>query len=83
MRKSQSYECWSSRTNKNVGTNQEKLLVARNQRRCQEICLRMYQMLTEQSSISEESRGVTFTQDTIRTMARNQYRYCRTFIKIE
>jgi len=44
MRKPQSYGYRSSRTTENVGISQEKLLVARNQREHQEICLRMYQV---------------------------------------
>jgi len=32
---------------KNTGTSQKKLLVAREQGRCQEICVRMHKMLTK------------------------------------
>ena len=47
MRKLQFCKHWTSRTTKNVGTNQAELLVARHKRRYQEISSRMYQMPTE------------------------------------
>jgi len=50
-----------------------ELLVARVKGRCQEICLGMFQVLTEQSPTSEEIRRITPTGKTSRTMARNQH----------
>ena len=57
-------ELWSckyqpSRTVKNVGIDQMKLLVARNQGRCQEICSRMFQIPTKQSTTPKENRRIT------------------------
>ena len=72
-RGSQFYGCRPSRTVKNVGIDQEKLLVARNQRRCQEIHSRMFQMLTEQSTTSKESGRITPIGNTTRTLAENQH----------
>jgi len=48
-------------------------LVARTKRRCQEICTRMLQMPTEQSSISKESRRITSIGYTSRAIVGNQY----------
>jgi len=48
-------------------------LVARVKERCQEICSGMLQMSTEQSPTSEEIGRIIPTENTSRTMARNQY----------
>ena len=75
MRKLWSCKCWPPRTVKNVGIDQTKLLVARNQERCQKICSRMFQMLTEQSTVPKESGRITPIGNTTRTLAGNQYWY--------
>ena len=74
---------WISRIAKDTGINQMKLLVARNQRRCQKICSRMYKMSTKQSPTYKESGRTTSTWNTTRTIARDQYRYYGTTTKIE
>ena len=50
-----------------------KLLVARNKRRHQEICLRMYKVSIEQSTTPEKDRRTSLIRNTKRTIARNQY----------
>jgi len=47
--------------------------VARTQRRHQEIHARLYKISTEQGSASTETRRTSPIEDTIRTMAGNQY----------
>jgi len=47
--------------------------VARDKGRCQEIYLRIYKVLTEQSTILEEGWKALFIRNTRRTMAGNQY----------
>jgi len=55
----------------NAQVNQEELLVARNKKRYQEICLRIHQVSTEQSATHEESRRTLSTGNIGRTMVRN------------
>ena len=43
----------------------------------------IYKMSTKQSPTHEESRRTTPTQNTTRTMARDQHRHCGTTTKIE
>ena len=57
----------------NASVDQKELLVARNQRGYQEICSGLYQVLTEQSPTSKETRRTTSTQNITRTIAGNQY----------
>ena len=54
-RKSQSSRCRTSRTIKDAQVNQKELLVARDKRKHQEICSRIYEMLAKQSSAYKES----------------------------
>ena len=54
-RKSQFSRCRISRTIKDTQVNQKELLVARDKRRHQEICLRIYEILAKQSSAYKES----------------------------
>ena len=53
----------------NARIDQTKLLVARAKRRCQEICIRMFQMLTKQSPASEEVRRTIPIENPTRTIA--------------
>ena len=57
--------------------------MARTKGRCQEICTRMFQMPTEQSSTPKEGRRTIPIGDSKRTMARNQYRHHQTFTKVK
>ena len=50
-----SSRCRTSRTIKDAQVNQKELLVARDKRRYQEICSRIYEMLAKQSSAYKES----------------------------
>ena len=59
------------------------MMVARTQRRRQEICSRMRQVSTEQGATSEKSRQTPPIGDSRRTMARHQYRHDRSIAKIE
>jgi len=70
-RKLQLSGCRTSGTAKDVRITQTKLLVARFKRRCQEVCTRLFQISTEQSSTSEEIRRITSIENTPRAMARN------------
>ena len=78
-RKSQLGGCGISRTAKDARIDQIELLVARIKRRHQEICTRMFQMLTEQSSELEEVRRVISIGHSTGTIARDQYQYHWTF----
>jgi len=46
-----------SKTTKNAWVDQEKFLVARNNKQHQEVHSKMHKMSTEQSATYEESRG--------------------------
>jgi len=63
----------------NAGITQEELLVARTQRKCQEIHTRVFQMSTKQSPALEEIRRITSIGNSTGTMAGNQHRYNWTF----
>ena len=71
IRESQLSECRISRITKDARIDQTKLLVTRTKRRCQEICTRMFQMSTKQSSALEEVRRITPIGNSTRTMAGN------------
>ena len=73
MRKSQFYRHWLPRIVKNVGIDQMKLLMARNQGRCQEIHSRIFQMPTEQSATPKDSKRITPIRNTTRTLAGNHH----------
>jgi len=60
-----------SRTTTNTRIDQEELLVARAKRTCQEICTRLFQMLTKQSPTSKEIGRATLIGNISKTMARN------------
>jgi len=77
-RKSQANRYKTFRITTNAQVNQEKLLVARNQERYQEICSRIYQMPTGQSTAYEKSKRTPSTRNTRRTLTRNQHQYHRT-----
>ena len=62
-------------TTKDDKTGQKKLLVARTQRRHQEIHAELYKMSTEQDSTLMETRRTLPIGDTTRTMVENQYQY--------
>jgi len=47
--------------------------VARNKGKCQEICSRMYEVSTEQSTIPEEDWRASSIGNTKRTIASNQH----------
>ena len=74
--------CWTPRTTQNDGTNQEKLLVARNTQRYIKICPRMPGMSTEQGATHEESSTFTPLTHTKNTMGGNQHWCHRTPTKI-
>ena len=69
--KSQLGRCGTFRTTKDVGITEKKLLVARTQRKHQEIHTRMLQVSTEQSSTLEETRRITSVGNSTRTMVGN------------
>ena len=50
-----------------------ELLVARTQRRYKEICLRIFQMSTEQDPTSKETWGAISIGNTTEAMARDQH----------
>ena len=79
---SQSCGCWSSRTTKDDRTGQKKLLVARTQRKHQEIHVVLYKMSTKQDSALMETRRTSPIGDTTRTMAENQYQYNWTIAQV-
>jgi len=79
---SQSCECWSSRTIKDDRAGQKKLLVARTQRRYQEIHVGVYKMSTEQGSASMEARKTSPIEDISRIIAGNQYQYNWTIAQV-
>ena len=79
---SRSCGCGSSRTTKDDRTGQKKLLVARTQRKHQEICAGLYKMSTEQGSASMETRKTSSIEDTTRTMVGNQYQYNWTIAQV-
>jgi len=49
--------------------------VDRNKRRCQEICSRMYKILTEQDTIPEKGWRALFIGNIRRAMVKNQHQY--------
>jgi len=49
--------------------------VARDKKRCQEICSRMYKVPIGQSTTPEEGQRASFIGNTRRTIARNQHQY--------
>jgi len=57
-------------------------LVARTQRRYQEIYAGLYKMSTEQGSASTETRRTSPIGNTTRTMAGNQYQYNWTIAQV-
>jgi len=57
----------------NARITQEELLVAKTQRRCQEIHTRVFQMSTEQSLAPEEIGRITSIGNSTETMAGNQH----------
>ena len=59
----------TSRTIMDARIDQEELLVARTKGRCQEICIRLFQMSTKQSPVLEEVRRTTPIGDSTRIMA--------------
>ena len=71
IRKSWSSRCRISRIRANTWVHQEELLVARDKRQYQEIYLRIYQVLTKQSTTHEESRRTSSIGNTGRIMAGN------------
>jgi len=64
----------------NAGITQEELLVARTQRRCQEIRTRMFQVSTEQNPAPEEIGRITSIGNSTGTMVGNQHQHNWTFI---
>jgi len=62
-----------SRTIKDAQINQKELLVAKNIKQHQEIHLKIPKMSVEQSTTYEESERTSSIEDTLRTMAGNQY----------
>jgi len=62
-----------SRTIKDAQINQKELLVAKNIKQHQEIYLKIPKMSVEQSTTYEESERTSSIEDTLRTMAGNQY----------
>ena len=66
-RKPWSNRCKTPKITTNAWVNQKKLLVARNQRRYQEIYSKIYEMPTKQSSTYEESRRTLSIRNTRRT----------------
>jgi len=71
IRKLQTSRYKISKRTKNVWINQKELLVAKNQEWYQEICLRMHQMLAEQSIAYEKSRRTSSTRNTRRILVEN------------
>jgi len=67
----------------NDGTNQKKLLVARNKKQCEELSSRMFQMSTEQDATYEKGRRITSFRNTRRTLAGNQHQYNWAITKVK
>ena len=55
IRKLWSHRCRTSKITTNAQIDQNKLLVARNQREYQEVCLKIHEILAEQGIIYKES----------------------------